>query len=493
MMYVFILTHIILGALGALAYAPLNFWPLIFVSMGGFTAIFIHKATSLRHAWIFAFAYFLSYYAVGMGWVAQSFFTVGLGAFSPIAYIGLPLALSIFPVSGCIIAFYSMRAFKPGLHSLILALMLSLAFLIQFLGPFACPWLIPGYAMPLEILQSTAWIGIEGLTVLITLMACLCASRAIRVIIPSIVILGSMYFGGAQRMASHQTHNTPIMVRVVQPCIPQILKWDARKIQDNLYAHAYLSEEDATTPLHAVIWPEAAVVFDFTRDADLCSMFGHVAPKKGYLITGSVTEHLIGHHTKAPRNSFIALNDTGAIAGRCDKQHLLPFGEYVPGRKYLPWISKMTPGTADMTPGEGPRILTLPGLPPCRPLICYEALFSREIWYASDVEPRPQWLLNLTNDAWFGDTFGPYQHLKHVSVRAIEQGTPMVRAANNGISAVIDPLGRIVQRLPLNQRGVLDAALPKALEPTFYNRYGRWMLEMLLVLIVLTLVMMRRM
>ena len=151
-------------------------------------------------------------------------------------------------------------------------------------------------------------------------------------------------------------------------------------------------------------------------------------------------------------NSVVAL---GSEAGRYDKRHLVPFGEFIPFRSWIP-IPKITVGTVDFSRGSVRHSLTLPGLPPIKPLICYEAIFPEMSEGA-----YPAWILNITNDAWFGDSPGPYQHLAMSRVRAVEQGVPLIRVANTGMSAVIDSYGRVLKRLPLNTRGIIDTALPK--------------------------------
>jgi len=169
------------------------------------------------------------------------------------------------------------------------------------------------------------------------------------------------------------------------------------------------------------------------------------------------------------------LDKRGTIIATYDKAHLVPFGEYMPLRNVLP-MDVIAPGLGDLSAGPGPRTLTLPGLPPVGPLVCYEAIFPGAV---IDRTNRPQWLLNVTNDAWYGVSSGPFQHLAIVRVRAVEEGLPLVRAANNGVSAVIDPYGRIARRidgtvparLDLDSVGVLDAPLPRALGPTPYERY----------------------
>jgi apolipoprotein N-acyltransferase len=148
--------------------------------------------------------------------------------------------------------------------------------------------------------------------------------------------------------------------------------------------------------------------------------------------------------------------------------HLVPFGEYVPLRGLLP-MNKITPGAIDFSAGPGPRTIAIPGVPPFSPLICYEAIFPGDV-----VDPlhRPDWLLNITNDAWYGLTSGPFQHLAIARVRAVEEGLPLVRDGNNGISAIFDPYGRVVARLDLDTVGALDASLPQPLPATLYARIG---------------------
>ncbi len=183
-------------------------------------------------------------------------------------------------------------------------------------------------------------------------------------------------------------------------------------------------------------------------------------------------------------NSLVAIDHDGAIEASYDKFHLVPFGEYVPMRSILP-MQKITPGAIDFSAGPGPRTISLPGLPPFSPLICYEAIFPGEV---VDPAHRPAWLLNITNDAWYGFTSGPFQHVAIARTRAIEEGLPLARVGNNGISALFDPYGRVLARLDLDAIGVLDVHLPEALPPTLYSRYGDIPFFYALLLIVVALV-----
>ena len=191
-------------------------------------------------------------------------------------------------------------------------------------------------------------------------------------------------------------------------------------------------------------------------------------PHHGLLITGAVRGEMA---ESRPRiyNSVLAMNNQGHVLMAYDKHQLVPFGEFVPLRSLLP-LDKITPGALDFSRGEGPRTVALDGIPPFSPLVCYEIVFP---WLATASE-RPEWLINVTNDGWYGVTPGPYQHFEMSRVRAIEQGLPLVRAANSGVSALFDPLGRVVQSLPLHSSGLMEAKLPEAIAPTLYSYYGEW-------------------
>src|SRR6185437_13345856 len=191
-------------------------------------------------------------------------------------------------------------------------------------------------------------------------------------------------------------------------------------------------------------------------------------PPDGIVIAGTLRSDLPPAPMVHYWNSLAVVDHAGRIVASYDKAHLVPFGEYVPLRGILP-INKITPGTVDFSAGPGPRTLELPGLPPVAPLICYEAIFPGAV---VDPAHRPDWLLNITNDAWYGFTSGPFQHVDIARVRAVEEGLPLARAGDNGVSAMFDPYGRVTARLALNDVGVLDVPLPQPLPPTLYSRVG---------------------
>jgi apolipoprotein N-acyltransferase len=173
------------------------------------------------------------------------------------------------------------------------------------------------------------------------------------------------------------------------------------------------------------------------------------------------------------------IDDAGNVVGTYDKFHLVPFGEYTPFRKIFKF-SKITAGATDFSAGPGPRTLRLKGLPPVSPLICYEVIFPNQVVNSQD---RPEWMLNLTNDGWYGASSGPYQHFDAARLRAVEEGLPLVRVANTGISGVIDGYGRVVSKLALGTKGTLDSVLPSSLSPTLYGRLGNWLVIFLILII----------
>jgi apolipoprotein N-acyltransferase len=239
-----------------------------------------------------------------------------------------------------------------------------------------------------------------------------------------------------------------------------------------------LSTAASHRPIAAVIWPEAATPFLLERDTTVRREIAAVVPERGYLITGALRASPPPGPVVRIWNSIEALNADGDVVASYDKSHLVPFGEYLPFRDILPF-KKITAGAVDLSAGPGPRTIALRGLPPFAAAICYEVIFPGAI---VDEQERPDWILNLTNDAWYGRSSGPFQHLASARTRTVEEGLPMVRVANNGISAVIDATGRVRARINLDTIGYADVALPAPREPTPYSRAGDWALVALLLL-----------
>jgi apolipoprotein N-acyltransferase len=331
------------------------------------------------------------------------------------------------------------------------------------------PWNLAGTAwldVPL-IPGLAAWIGLYGLTAL-TVAAAAMVGR-----LPRMPAIAACLVFAALQVASFMPSPVPPaddsgrpILRLVQPDIAQSLKWDPQERQRNLILTAEISRAPGFERIAHLLWPETATLFPLAADATFRRDLAQLVPRDGYLLTGS---------TRIQRepgfqawNSLHALDAQGEIRATFDKFHLVPFGEYVPLRGVLP-VEKIAPGPVDFSAGTGLKTIRLPGLPPFSPLICYEVIFPGAVVDGGD---RPDWMLNVTNDAWFGRSAGPYQHFAAARFRAIEEGLPLVRVANGGISAIIDAHGRVRAALPLGAQTFLDGALPPPLPPTLYARLG---------------------
>jgi apolipoprotein N-acyltransferase len=270
-----------------------------------------------------------------------------------------------------------------------------------------------------------------------------------------------------------------VHLRLMQPNLQQDEKFNYSAKPAVMRRYLALSERAAgpdSAGLRGVthlIWPESAFPFFLTREADALAQIAALLPPGTVLITGGVrpADAAPGAPITRAYNSVYVVDHDGSILSVYDKVHLVPFGEYLPFQGFLERLGLMqlTKVRGGFLAGDRGRVLPVPGAPGFLPLICYEIIFPGSAVPAGD---RPGWLVNLTNDGWFGFSPGPYQHFQQARVRAIEEGLPLVRAANTGISAVVDPLGRVIKSLPLGTEGVLDAALPQRLEPTLYARIG---------------------
>ncbi len=364
------------------------------------------------------------------------------------------------------------------------------------------PWNLAGnvWAFAPAVLQLAAVTGVWGLTLITVLAAAApavlgepAAGAGRRAFVGAMLALPLLAWGGgALRLAAAPPLGSDVVegvgLRLVQPSIEQALKWRPAMRQDHVERQMRLSAAEGLAGISHVIWAETAVPYLLTQEPELRARLARVVPEGGLLITGAPRS---GAAEGAPRlwNSLHALAGDGGIVGTYDKHHLVPFGEYMPLRSLL-GLSKLTAGSVDFAPGPGPLVLRLPGLPPVSPLICYEAIFPGRVLPAG---PRPAWLLNLTNDAWFGTSSGPYQHFASARMRAVEEGLPLVRVANTGISAVVDAYGRTLGRLGLNRTGILDAPLPKPAERvTLYARLGDWSALILGLITAFSSLMLRR-
>ncbi len=474
----------LMGALAAGALPPVDLTPLLVVS---FTAlVWLADAGDRRGdafllGWCFGFGFFVA----GLYWIGVAL-TVDIAQFwwlMPFAVLGIPAGLALFTGAALLAANEAKR--RLGLRGTSRILVIACAWVVaewlrgHVLTGF--PWNLIGYgwsgAFPGSdpMLQVTSLVGIYGLSLLTVTAAGLPArlgdydrGRGWAGLAAVLLIAVPMLGGGARLwLASPAAVLPDITIRLVQPSIPQSLKNDQAAELDNFRRLMALSAAASTVPIAAVVWPEASAPPFLERDRELRQAIALALPSGALLIAGDERTDAPPAQPEQVWNGLVALGPDGAAIATYDKFHLVPFGEYMPLRGILP-IAKITPGLRDFSAGPGPRTLALPGLPDAGPLICYEAIFPGDV---TDPARRPGWLLNVTNDAWYGVTSGPYQHFAIARVRAVEEGLPLLRAGNNGITAAIDPYGRVMRRLDLNAIGDLDVPLPAALPPTLYARF----------------------
>lgn len=472
------------GLLSALSFAPFGLFPFLLVAFA-VLVLTIDGARSrpkpignaLLAGWSFGFGHFLA----GLYWVAYAFLVDPTAHEWQIPFVLtlFPGGLAIFPAVACAAA---ARMWSKGFARIfIFAIAYAVAEWLRGHILTGFPWNLPAYGWPasLGVLQSASVVGAYGLSLLTVLFGASLAelgnaSRKAPILPAAMTVLFlAIWVGGLLRLAQEPTAFVPgVRLRLVQPDVPQDEKYLKQYRERNWRRLVDLSlAEKGKAPTH-IIWPEAAPPFLLSRVPASLSDIQMLTGRSTILMTGAV--RMLPRLDGPPRffNSFYVFGPGGRLLDVYDKSHLVPFGEYLPLASLLDrlGISKLVDSPGSFAAGEGPHSYAVPGAPVMGPLICYEVIFPGAVVGAV----RPGWLVNVTDDSWFGppSSTGPYQHLLIARVRAIEEGLPIARAANTGISAVIDPLGRIVARLGAGKMGMVDAGLPAALAPPFYARFG---------------------
>lgn len=476
----------VLGAMAALALPPLYLVPLLVPAFAGWLWLVLASRTpgaAFRLSWWFGFGHC----AIGFYWISNALLVEPekFGWLIPFAIGGIAAFMALFPAAAGM-AVKGLRVSGIG-AVLVLAIVWGLGEWVRSWLFTGFPWNLMGtvWAFSPAMIQSAALFGTYGLGLLTVAAAAapavvgdagLTPSRRLAVLGVAMAVPAILWAGGEVRLAAAgPSAGVPgVRLRLVQPNIPQRLKWVPELRDRHLVRQVEMSLDGppsggAALPPTDVIWGETAVPFFLSGDAERRTFLARAAPPGGLVIVGAPRTTPVPEKPFRVWNSLEALDGRGRMVASYDKAHLVPFGEYIPFRALLPF-PKITEGRNDFSAGPGPATLRLPGLPPVSPLICYEVIFPGAVVRRDD---RPQWLLNLTNDSWFGASAGPYQHLAAARMRTVEEGLPLVRVANTGISVVIDAHGRTVGELGLETAGVLDSPLPVALaDPPPYARFG---------------------
>ncbi len=472
------------GALCGLAFAPVFFAPGLFA-----LSILLHqvknsitKKQASCYGYIFGFGFYLS----SLYWIAfgPAVFIEEFWWIIPFALVGLPLFLALFISLICYIAWHCKGNRYFHLWFCILWIIYEWLIFWAFTG---LPWSLLGYSFSfsLKLIQFASITGVLGLSFVAVYIgsAFFCKPEITERVSISLLMLTLIYVFGHTRLENNPTQYHDIKVRIVQPSIKQTAKWDPIDFWRNLDKHIILSNQDIQSGKNPdiIIWSEAALTAPYWHPQINRKLQEAFKDKKQILIFGGISDNQNTEKFEL-YSSFVAINSDGKNLFEYHKSHLVPFGEYIPFGKYLP-MQKITHGLVDYTPGKR-RIISLDEYNlKIHPMICYESIFANEIRISNK---QADLIINITNDAWYGKSSGPYQHFEITKMRAIENGLPLIRSANNGISGIMDSYGRSLQTLKLNKIGVIDTLVPKK-SPycTIFSKKGNLMLVILIVFVLI--------
>ncbi len=485
-----ILLAFVIGAMSALGQAPFHFFPLLWITfpllvllLDGAVPSFDDRGLSrVMPAFWIGYSFGFGYFVAGLWWLGSAFL-VDADTFAwllPLAVIGLPLFLAIFFGLATALA----RTFWQDGWGRVVMLAVSFCFFEWVRGTILTgfPWNTLGYLLaPNDIMmQAISLVGVYVygfLAVLIFTAPVLIfdqpdegpkSNKAFFVAV-SILFVSMIGFGVLRLSEAKDEFVAGVQLRIIQPNIPQKDKFKPEKAAEIVERYLDMSSRStrpgdlgllSTTHL---IWPESAFPFFLTENPNVLSAIDKLLPTGTTLLTGAVRADpkRAGQDKRKVYNSLYTISHTGEIKDAYDKVHLVPFGEYLPYQDILESFGLLalvqTPG--GFTAGSRRRAVETPNAPPFLPMICYEIVFPFQVSKANN-NLNVEWILNITNDAWFGLTPGPHQHFHQTKVRAVDEGLPVVRAANNGISSVIDGYGRVQQSLRLGESGIIDAKLP---------------------------------
>ncbi len=477
------------GAIASLGFPPVYALPL-FVA-GLFFALWVctkdcSYIDTVRRSYWFGVGFFCA----GFYWISNALL-IDINTFGflyPVALASFGLFFGLFLIP----PFVAWRFFeKTNVWYQILGFS-SVFVLTEYVRSFlftGFPWNLAGtmFAFSDILVQTASLIGTYGLS-FVFLICTFCLLAFFKKYHKSAVcvfclILCAMFVFGFYRLKNYDSTPSEIKGRIVQPSIPQRLKWDQDSLEDNLENYINMSTKEGFEDVKFVVWGETATPFNPSDLAYYRMIIKEAIPKDGYLMTGALR---YDRKKNKLYNTLVVLNDQGETIAFYDKHHLVPFGEYLPFRRFLPeWIKPIAAQMSDFSAGEKYKKITLKGLPAFGALICYEVIFPDAVLNRKD---KPDFIVLVSNDGWYGQSSGPYQHLVAARMRALEEGITIIRSANNGISALINPLGQTVAEIPLNKKSVLDFSLPKILKvKTCYASVGAYIVPLLMLILFLSL------
>jgi apolipoprotein N-acyltransferase len=460
------------GALAVFSMPPIGAFFVLFLAFPVLIRL-LDKAQTGKQVFTRVFLFHFAFHVFGLYWVAYALLVDIENNWwaLPLAVTALPALMALYPAALSLV--WHRISFRGLPRLVLLAALLAFSEWLRGVVFTGFPWNLWGYAwthVPAAI-QSVSVIGVYGLsfiTILLTFIPIFGARHKIAAGAIISVFLIALAWG--QGRSLREIPADDYVVRIVQPNIKQEAKWDAEKrahIWEQLWS---LTLTPTTRPPNMIVWPETSIAIGTTEDVRIMEQATRDYLWDFAVLAAGVFEVEFDDETEKAAffNRISFYNNQGERVAKFDKHHLVPFGEFLPFQNLWP-VKPVAFAGGSMTAGDKIKTLSYDLFPKVSPLICYEVIFSGDV---TDKKDRPRWMLNVTNDAWYGRTSGPYQHLDITRFRAVEEGLPLVRAANTGISAVIDPMGRVLQRLPLGGEGIIDQALPTPLKPTIFARFG---------------------
>ena len=488
-------TAFLAGAISVFSFAPHYF---VICGIGAYSLLLwlLLNAKSRKELFGEAYSFGFAHFALGFSWIGNALLIEPekFGFLYPIVIIASGAFFGLFFALPATLIPLGRKPWQKWLFFCAAVVVFEWIRSFIFTG---FPWNLTGYSLAFsdEIIQVAACGG----SYLLSLVALLIYSigglvyyykqKKIALICGAIVLISVVivWVGGYWRLKNKDVKETDVVVRIVQPSIPQNIKWDRGTAEQIFQTYLEFSSIETNIKPNLIVWGETASPFVLDEDNTHLQQAVSIIPDGSYLVSGMITYQRSGSWYQ-PYNSMVVIDSKGEFLDYYHKSHLVPFGEYIPLREYLPdFIKPVANAIGTFGRGKGPKKIVLDNMPSFGGIICYEAIFPHEI---VDENIRPDFLINLTNDGWYGNSAGPYQHWIATKMRAVEEGIAIIRAANNGISGMINAYGQDIKKLPLNYKGILDIKLDTPLNKrTIYSQFGnRVILTFCLILVFLSVI-----
>lgn len=482
-----------LGAITSLIFPPFvnAFWG--YLALIAFLYLLFNKEHNKKQLFALAYAFGFGFFAIGFSWINNALLIdeEKFIAFIPLVICAIGFFFGLFWAIPAIFITLGRNIYtKMILFCCIFTLMEWIRSFI-FTG---FPWNLLGTALSFDyhLIQPAAYIGTYGLSLLLLLFCCgiilillslkhktFYRGSILFIFVPVLAIISSQQ----NLTVSAETNATrPLTIRLVQPSIPQTFKWHPALLYKNFRQYIDLTRSKPLDNIDLVVWGETATPYDLDRDTEHLEELTTAIPPHGFLATG-ILRLGIENGKRVIYNSLYILNHAGEIKDYYDKAHLVPFGEYLPFRDYLPdFMTPVANVVGELGKGEKQKPIRVSGLPIMSGAICYESIFPKE---TINPKSNSEILLIVANDGWYGISAGPYQHLSAAQMRAVEEGITVLRSANTGISAIINDRGKILSSIPLNEIAISDTILPyQQAHRTLYGKFGNIIPLNLLILLL---------